>query len=62
MSMRNFILAFIPVVLPCYWGVAQIAATNDAVRTAPKSHRVVFENAFVRVLEVSVVMEPQRES
>src|SRR5271157_3212997 len=27
----------------------------DAVQAAPKSHRVVFENAFVRVLEVSVV-------
>ncbi|HLX83422.1 MAG TPA: hypothetical protein VKR59_05970 [Terriglobales bacterium] len=26
----------------------------DAVQAAPKSHRVVFENAFVRVLEVSV--------
>jgi len=27
----------------------------DAVQAAPKSHRVLFENAFVRVLEVSVV-------
>jgi len=27
----------------------------DAVQAAPRSHRVVFENAFVRVLEVSVV-------
>ena len=26
----------------------------DAVQAAPKSHKVVFENAFVRVLEVSV--------
>ena len=26
----------------------------DAVQAAPKTHRVVFENAFVRVLEVSV--------
>jgi hypothetical protein len=26
----------------------------DAVQAAPKSHRVIFENAFVRVLEVSV--------
>jgi hypothetical protein len=26
----------------------------DAVQTAPKSHKVIFENAFVRVLEVSV--------
>lgn len=26
----------------------------DAVQTAPKSHTVVFENAFVRVLEVTV--------
>ena len=26
----------------------------DAVRAAPKSHKVIFENAFVRVLEVSV--------
>ena len=27
----------------------------DAVQAAPKSHKVVFENALVRVLEVSVV-------
>ncbi|HZT71708.1 MAG TPA: hypothetical protein VFC10_18405 [Terriglobia bacterium] len=27
----------------------------DAVQAAPKSHRVVFENALIRVLEVSVV-------
>src|SRR5208282_3821707 len=27
----------------------------DAVQAAPKSHRVVFENSFARVLEVSVV-------
>jgi hypothetical protein len=27
----------------------------DAVQAAPRSHRVVFENAFVRVLEVSVL-------
>jgi len=27
----------------------------DAVQAAPKSHRVVFENAFVRVLEVNVL-------
>ena len=26
----------------------------DAVEAAPKSHQVIFENAFVRVLEVSV--------
>jgi hypothetical protein len=26
----------------------------DAVQAAPKSHKVIFENAFVRVLEVSV--------
>jgi len=26
----------------------------DAVQAAPKSHEVIFENAFVRVLEVSV--------
>jgi len=26
----------------------------DAVQAAPKSHRVIFENAFVRVLEVTV--------
>jgi hypothetical protein len=26
----------------------------DAVQVAPKSHRVLFENAFVRVLEVTV--------
>lgn len=26
----------------------------DAVQAAPKSHRVLFENAFVRVLEVTV--------
>jgi len=27
----------------------------DAIQAAPKSHRVVFENAFVRVLEVNVL-------
>lgn len=27
----------------------------DAVQAAPKSHRVIFENAFVRVLEVTVL-------
>jgi len=27
----------------------------DAVQAAPKSHKVIFENAFVRVLEVSVL-------
>jgi hypothetical protein len=26
----------------------------DAVQTAPESHKVIFENTFVRVLEVSV--------
>jgi predicted metal-dependent enzyme (double-stranded beta helix superfamily) len=26
----------------------------DAVQAAPKSHKVIFENAFIRVLEVSV--------
>ena len=26
----------------------------DAVQAAPKSHKVIFENGFVRVLEVSV--------
>lgn len=26
----------------------------DAVQAAPKTHRVIFENAFIRVLEVSV--------
>src|SRR5208337_2045383 len=30
----------------------------DAVQAAPKSHRVILENAFVRVLEVSTDASP----
>jgi hypothetical protein len=33
----------------------------DAVEAAPKSHRVIFENALVRVLEVTLPPEGQTE-
>jgi hypothetical protein len=44
------------------WGSLQLLARDqpgfpegyDAVQAAPNSHRVLFENSFVRVLEVSV--------
>jgi len=45
----------------CVWHIRASAADNpgfpigmDAVAAAPESHRVVFENALVRVLEVTV--------
>jgi hypothetical protein len=39
---------------PLYPDQAAFADGYDAVEAAPKSHRVLFENAFVRVLEVDV--------
>jgi hypothetical protein len=45
----------------CAWRISAWAADNpgfpigmDAVQAAPESHKVIFENALVRVLEVTV--------
>ena len=52
----------------CAWQVHAWARDNtgfpdgfDAVQSAPGSHKVIFENAFVRVLEVTVPPKGQTE-
>lgn len=56
-----FIAAFALVFLALGWhwyaygqGKSQFPAGFDAVQAAPNSHKVIFENALVRVLEVTV--------
>jgi hypothetical protein len=52
----------------CAWQVHAWASDNagfpdgyDAVQAAPDSHRVIFENALVRVLEVTIPPDGQTE-
>lgn len=58
---RAFIAAFVLVSLVLGWhwyaygqDKSQFPAGFDAVQAAPNSHKVIFENGFVRVLEVTV--------
>jgi len=60
---RRRILAALGFVFPAFAACPSIASPQeksdfpdgyDAVQAAPKSHKVIFENAFVRVLEVTV--------
>ena len=53
--------SFTAITCLCAWRISVWAADNpgfpiglDAVQAAPESHRVIFENALVRVLEVTV--------
>jgi hypothetical protein len=56
-----FVVAAASAIAVCAWRVVANAQGNsgfpegfDAVEAAPDSHRVIFENALVRVLEVTV--------
>lgn len=60
---RRRILAVLGTVIPAFIARRGLADPRDkagfpdgydAVQTAPKSHRVIFENSLVRVLEVTV--------
>lgn len=58
---RRMILAVAALLGLCTWELSTLAGEPsqfpsgfDAVEAAPKSHRVIFENALVRVLEVTI--------
>lgn len=64
-SSRRRILAAFSSMIPAFAAFPRLAFSQDkagfpdgydAVQTAPASHRVIFENALVRVLEVTVPM------
>lgn len=56
MTRQSFILAAAMIVIAAT-ALSQVQSTEDAldpVRVAPDTHKVAFENAFVRVLEVHI--------